>query len=228
MCPVKGRVELEFEKVYFPLILYTKKRYTGLMYTCVDHPDKLDAKGIQTVRRDNVAFLRHLLKKCLDIIMRDRNEQAAAEYMRGELQRLLDGNYDMTELVLTKKLKPDGYKGTPPAHAEVAQKLRQRGLPIPDRVPFAFVEYFDEKNATQSQRAEDPAYIKEHGLKLDLTYYLVHQIRTPLIDVLGPACPVVDIVDSFLAKFRAAQRPAERAAEQKRMRMNSIQSYFTK
>ena len=227
MCPVKGRVELEFEKVYFPLILYTKKRYTGLMYTNVDKPDKLDAKGIQTVRRDNVPFLRDMLKKCLDMIMRDRDEAAAVVYMQSEMQRLLDGTYDIRELTLTKKLKPTPYKGTAPAHAEVAKKLRQRGLPIPDRVPFVFVECLDTKAAIQSERAEHPEYVKEHGLKLDMVYYVTHQIRTPLVDVLGPACPgLLDVVDSFLVKFRQAQRPAERAAEQKRMRMHSIESFF--
>ena len=47
-------VKLKFEKVYQPCVLITKKRYVGYMY---ESPDQLepqfDAKGIETVRRDN-------------------------------------------------------------------------------------------------------------------------------------------------------------------------------
>ena len=39
--------ELEFEKVYMPYILYSKKRYAGQMYTKPDKPDKIDIKGLQ-------------------------------------------------------------------------------------------------------------------------------------------------------------------------------------
>ena len=46
-------VKLEFEKVYFPYLLMNKKRYAGLYWTRPDKWDKLDAKGIETVRRDN-------------------------------------------------------------------------------------------------------------------------------------------------------------------------------
>jgi DNA polymerase delta subunit 1 len=39
--------ELEFEKVYMPYILYSKKRYAGQMYTRPEKPDKIDIKGLQ-------------------------------------------------------------------------------------------------------------------------------------------------------------------------------------
>lgn len=43
-------VKLEFEKVYFPYLLMNKKRYAGLYWTNPTKWDKLDAKGIETVR----------------------------------------------------------------------------------------------------------------------------------------------------------------------------------
>merc|ERR1711879_923188 len=46
-------IKLEFEKVYFPYLLISKKRYAGLYWTKPDKYDKMDAKGIETVRRDN-------------------------------------------------------------------------------------------------------------------------------------------------------------------------------
>ena len=46
-------IKLEFEKVYHPYLLMNKKRYAGMYWTNPDKADKMDAKGIETVRRDN-------------------------------------------------------------------------------------------------------------------------------------------------------------------------------
>ena len=45
-------MELEMEKVYHPCVLCAKKRYVGYMYESESGPPKLDAKGIETIRRD--------------------------------------------------------------------------------------------------------------------------------------------------------------------------------
>ena len=54
-------IKLEFEKVYCPYLLVTKKRYAGLLYTKPDRPDKLGKKGIESVRRDNCLLIRTML-----------------------------------------------------------------------------------------------------------------------------------------------------------------------
>jgi DNA polymerase elongation subunit (family B) len=46
-------IKLEFEKVYHPYLLINKKRYAGLYFTRAEKHDKMDCKGIETVRRDN-------------------------------------------------------------------------------------------------------------------------------------------------------------------------------
>lgn len=40
-------IKLEFEKVYFPYLLISKKRYAGLYWTKPEKHDKMDAKGIE-------------------------------------------------------------------------------------------------------------------------------------------------------------------------------------
>ena len=45
-------IKLEFEKVYYPYLLINKKRYAGLLWTKPEKWDKMDAKGIETVRRE--------------------------------------------------------------------------------------------------------------------------------------------------------------------------------
>ena len=46
-------IKLEFEKCYYPYLLMNKKRYAGLLWTNTEKHDKMDCKGIETVRRDN-------------------------------------------------------------------------------------------------------------------------------------------------------------------------------
>ncbi len=40
-------IQLEFEKVYYPYLLISKKKYAGLFWTKPEKWDKLDAKGIE-------------------------------------------------------------------------------------------------------------------------------------------------------------------------------------
>ena len=41
------QIKLEFEKVYFPYLLISKKRYAGLYWTKTEKYDKMDTKGIE-------------------------------------------------------------------------------------------------------------------------------------------------------------------------------------
>ena len=43
-------IKLEFEKVYYPYLLISKKRYAGLYWTKPDKWDKMDTKGIEVSR----------------------------------------------------------------------------------------------------------------------------------------------------------------------------------
>lgn len=63
-------INLEFEKVYFPYLLINKKRYAGLYWTKPDKFDKMDAKGIVTVRRDNCPLVANLINTCLRKVRR--------------------------------------------------------------------------------------------------------------------------------------------------------------
>jgi len=62
-------IKLEFEKVYCPYLLINKKRYAGLYFSSSpDKHDKMDCKGLETVRRDNCRLASELISKCLDMM----------------------------------------------------------------------------------------------------------------------------------------------------------------
>jgi DNA polymerase delta subunit 1 len=74
-------LSLEFEKCYFPYLLINKKRYAGLYWTRLENFDKLDTKGLETVRRDNCRLVQTVVDKCLRLILIDRDIEAAKEYI---------------------------------------------------------------------------------------------------------------------------------------------------
>lgn len=65
-------IKLEFEKVYFPYLLINKKRYAGLYFTRPDKYDKMDCKGLETVRRDNCPLVSNMMNTCLQKLLIDR------------------------------------------------------------------------------------------------------------------------------------------------------------
>lgn len=206
----KKPIELEFEKVYFPYLLFSKKRYAGLMYTDPKAPDYIDAKGIHLVRRDNCKMVRDVSKSLLDVIMYERDIKKAVGMVKDVSRKLLSGSIDVMDLVVTKSLKriayawtktevdddgnehevpletPElkhGYKMASQPHLTVAQKLetRNRGSGPKSGERVPYV-FIDTGNPKDKQfvKAEDPMYAKENNVTLDCKYYLEHALLNPI------------------------------------------------
>lgn len=82
-------IKLEFEKVYCPYLLMNKKRYAGLLWTKPEKWDKIDAKGIETVRRDNCGFVKETVQSCLNMLLIDRDANMALDHCKGVISDLL-------------------------------------------------------------------------------------------------------------------------------------------
>jgi len=198
----KHPVELEFEKVYFPYLLFTKKRYAGLMFTKPDSPDKIDVKGLQLVRRDSPPLVREVSNTMLQIIMYERSTPRALDAARTIILDVLSGKYPLENFIVSKALR-SGYKNPMSLpHVVVSQKLRERGNPpsMGERIPYVFVRSETNPDGLQSQRAECPDYVREHAgdIELDLLYYVKNQLLTPIItllDVLVDSDPLALIMD---------------------------------
>ena len=183
-------VKMEFEKVYMPYLLMSKKRYAGLAWTRPDRPDKLDAKGIETVRRDWCLLVRQVVEHCLHLLLQERSPGRATEYVRETVAALRQGRVDPRLLVVSKALVRDGAEAydARQAHVELAEKLRQRdpanAPKVGDRVPYVFL--VGQAGAPAYSRAEDPLWAIEHDLQIDADYYIEHQLKAPLLRIFGP------------------------------------------
>lgn len=61
-------MELKFEKVYSACVTLAKKRYCGHKLEKITDTPVLDAKGIETIRRDTVEAVAKIMDKCLRLL----------------------------------------------------------------------------------------------------------------------------------------------------------------
>ena len=104
----KKPIDLEFEKVMWPFILFSKKRYACVIWTNEHKHDYIDYKGIQVVRRDNCPLIKEKSKRIFETILLDRNIPKSIEMAREYIVNLLEGNYPIKELIISKSLKGYG------------------------------------------------------------------------------------------------------------------------
>jgi len=186
----KSPNNLELEKVYCPYFLYSKKRYAAKMWVKendVVRFQKIDVKGLQVVRRDNCPYVREVCTDILELILNSNDPLPAIERARAAARLLKEGKVPVEKLMMSKQLGSD-YKSKSLPHVAVVEKMKAR---VPgsepqqgDRVPFLIVQ--GPKNARMFEKAEDPAWVKEKGLRLDLNYYFENQLKNPVSDLLEP------------------------------------------
>ncbi|XP_014678867.1 PREDICTED: DNA polymerase delta catalytic subunit-like [Priapulus caudatus] len=180
-------IKLEFEKVYYPYLLINKKRYAGLYFTRAETHDKMDCKGIETVRRDNCPLVANLINTCLQKILIDRDPEAATEYAKQTISDLLCNRVDISQLVITKELTKDDYKAKQ-AHVELAHRMKKRDAgsapALGDRVPYVIISA--SKGTAAYMKSEDPIYVLDNNIPLDTQYYLDNQLSKPLLRIFEP------------------------------------------
>eukprot|EP00976_Prorocentrum_cordatum_P115084 1195954-Prorocentrum_minimum.AAC.2 len=113
-------IQLEFEKCYYPFLLISKKRYAALMWTNPDKYDKMDTKGIETVRRDNCLLVKNVVTTSLNKLLIERDVPGALAYIKQIISDLLMNRIDLSLLVVTKGLTQQADRQRPP-HEPVPQ-----------------------------------------------------------------------------------------------------------
>jgi DNA polymerase elongation subunit (family B) len=116
---------LEFENVYFPYLLVSKKRYCAMSWLSPEGPPKLTMKGLAVVRRDFALVVTNCMKTVINLLMERKGNAEVCQYITKTLQDITDGNIDFELLTIRKELKKWEYASATP-HAELAQKMKTR------------------------------------------------------------------------------------------------------
>ena len=99
-------IVLEFEKVYQPFILLTKKRYIGRKYEDIRDPMKLKTlttSGIAITRRDYCLMVKNCYREVINGIM-DNSIEFAIDILKRYITRIHNFDIDFDDLVLSATL----------------------------------------------------------------------------------------------------------------------------
>lgn len=121
-------IELEFENIYYPYLLISKKRYAGLSWETVAGPPSMTMKGLVTVRRDNAPFVGRCASDIIHLMMDldvGDGRSAARKHVTATLQKLEEGLLPVSDLTIRKELKKWEYKN-PTTQGILAGKLKWR------------------------------------------------------------------------------------------------------
>ena len=137
-------VQLKLEKVYAGSLLQTKKKYCGMMYESATQKRPIfEAKGIETVRKDQCALTQRVLRNAL-INVFDRGIQAARDYLNEQWALIHSGSLPVSEFVLTGRVR-SRYRGGKigPVQAALARRLAEidpgRVVRHKERLPYVIV-----------------------------------------------------------------------------------------
>jgi DNA polymerase delta subunit 1 len=180
----------EYEKIMFPFILLTKKRYCGMKYEGDIQNPKFNAMGMALKRRDFCKVTKHILGGAIDILMTKKSVEEAADFVKENVKKTLDGEFPLDYFVLTRELRSENYKN-PEAmpHYQLVLKMRERnpGIQISTseriRMVMKLVPDAGRKNILQSQIVEDPDYLVENNERVDYRWYITNQLRKQIIEI---------------------------------------------
>ena len=182
LCTRKAH-KIEYEKTFFPFILFCRKRYMGLKYE--DDPTKCKrvGMGIALKRRDNAPIVKDIFGGALDILMEERSLKNAQNFVKDMLVQVMQNKIPLEKYVITKQLRDDYKNPGQIAHRVLADRMEERDAgnapQVGDRLAYIYVaNRKDEKK--QGDKIEHIDFVKKRGLKPDVEFYITNQIQNPV------------------------------------------------
>ena len=182
---------LEWEKMFYPFIIFSKKRYVGNLYEHDVNKFKQKSMGIVLKRRDNANIVKIIYGGIINIILNEKedNIRKSLKFLHDSLEKLSNGEYPLEELVVTKTLRAFYKNPQQIAHKVLADRMKKRdpgsAPQSNDRVPYVYIQVKEEKGTKllQGDKIEDPKYIRENNLTPDYGHYITNQIMKPCLQL---------------------------------------------
>nr|QRE02495.1 DNA polymerase catalytic subunit [Otarine gammaherpesvirus 4] len=196
----KDPIRLEAEKTFRCLLLLTKKRYVGVLSN-----DRVLMKGVELVRKTACTFVQERCRRVLELVLRDEDVRSAAQLLSrrpaqisfekglplGFLKvldvlnesyaELRNGCIPVENLTFSTELSRhiSTYSTQNLPHLCVYRKMLERNEEPPqihDRIQYVFTA--SAPSSRCSDMAEDPRYVRQHGVPIAAEYYFERLIRS--------------------------------------------------
>jgi hypothetical protein len=188
---LKAPHDFEFDKIFDPMLMFSKKRYAGLMFE--NNADEYVHKymGIALKRRDNAPIVKTIFGGAMKKLLLEKDVVGATVLVKKLCDELVAGKVSINQLTITKSLRADYADPTRIAHKVLADRIAVRdpgNAPASgDRIGFVYIRpkpgQVDAK--LQGDRIETPGYVREKGLSADYKFYIEHQIQNPVSQMFG-------------------------------------------
>lgn len=175
--------KIEYEKTFFPFILFCRKRYMGLMYEDDITKCKRKYMGIALKRRDSAPIVKDIYGGALDILMEQRSLRNAQSFVQDMLVQVVNGLIPLEKFIITKQLRDDYKNPGQIAHRVLADRMEERDAgnkpQVGDRIAYIYVESRKD-GKKQGDRIENIDYVRSKKLKPDTEFYISNQIQNPV------------------------------------------------
>ncbi len=185
-CKLPSPMVLEFESIAKRVLLIAKKRYALWTFEIKNNEsyNYIKVKGMETVRRDWCELTSNSIQYILELILKDGKIEDSINYIYTKIKELklinINRNKSLIEnLILTRNYSKDRelYKNKQP-HITVVDKIYKRTnerIPIGTRIPYLIIAGKD----LLVNRAEDPSYVIDKNIPIDVEYYINKQLLQP-------------------------------------------------
>jgi DNA polymerase zeta len=177
-------VQLKLEKVYMGSIMQTKKKYCGMKYESIEErKPEFEAKGIETIRRDQCALTQKVLANALKTLF-SRGIPAVKEYLVRQWKLIESGKLPVSDFILTGRVRSK-YRASLPVQAALARRLTEYdpGRVVRHKERLAYVIIASPGKAVRlSDAVMTPLELMEHWdlHTLNTTYYITKHVNAAL------------------------------------------------
>jgi len=219
--------DLEYEKTFYPWMILCKKKYAGPKYEDDPLKSSMTHMGIVLKRRDNAKIVKKICGGILNLMMTQKEIEPIVRYAKETLNDIIEGKYDHTYFVTTKRLRADYKNPDQIAHAYLAKRMRERdpgsAPQVNDRISYVQVYRKEQdskkKKILQGDKIEEVGYVLANKLEIDYLYYITNQIMIP-------ACQFLDLI--VPGSVKKIFQPVIDKIEFKRVgRTNILEKFFT-
>ena len=182
--------KIEYEKTFFPFILFCRKRYVGMKFENDPKNGKRITMGVAIKRRDNAPIVKDIFGGALDILIEQKNIRMAQTFVKDLLIQVMQNKIPLDKYIITKQLRDDYKNPGQIAHRVLADRMEERDAgnkpQVGDRLSYIFVANRSSEKK-QGDRIEHIDYVKEHKLKPDVDFYITNQIQKPVAQLFALA-----------------------------------------